>query len=861
MLASAIAIPLAGSITHSHAASASSQASWSIVPSPNGNNSSGNAIQSLSVVSSNNIWALGFYDDTSNNLQQLIEHYDGTSWNLATPPALSSGSLSSISAVSSNDIWVVGNSADPNTGTKSTLTMHFDGTNWSTIPSPNLSSDGDNVLNSVKAISSNDVWTVGYSGHHALTLHWDGTSWTSVPNPDPPTGIGSYGNALTLVTAISSNDIWASGYTWHSESLGSYHTIMLEHWDGTSWTTKYNSLLGGFAGNDDTLYSISATSSNDVWAAGVNYNSSYPLGSQGPLIMHYDGTNWNIVVDQSSSFDPNTPNSLYAIPNSISADSSNDVWAVGWGNTPTYTAILHYDGTSWTAAPGPDLASLGNDNGTLYAVSAISSNNVWAAGSSNGKTLIEHYAPSTPPAPSGTWISPSDGFSVQAGSSLQLGANASPAQANSAIQHVDFAVNWNGAWHTICTTISSSNTFGCNWNLEANGSPVPIGAIQLQFTVYDSSGTTFLSPTLQGTITPQPVAVQKVWTADGNNNTQTTFTPGDTIQYEAQVNNPNSATVTASFTFVATGPQQIFSWSGSQSVSSGSSIITQASTVPSTAPAGTYTLNVTVTYNGVSSQGQALFTIINRYAVSVNVTPPSGIIGVSASMDIWKPYLQSGDIQTLAQIAALDTQTILGYPVIFHDIELGWMVTPYAYGGGPDPKLFVFVRDSWKYGKDGCLVQKTSTGWSCGFKQLDTTNYPGKDLLSGVGKVKKFSIVYSSGNWFILYDGNRIGYIPESAFSFTFNKVTTANWQGEVLVASTPPTTQMGNGNCGTSTSSQNVPAHFYTMAIESPTQAYPAYTYSQTYFATDKKFYNGAYNYTKNTKTTLTYGGPSGCP
>src|SRR5438876_4665369 len=125
MLASAIAIPLAGSITHSHAASASSQASWSIVPSPNGNNSSGNAIQSLSVVSSNNIWALGYYDDSSNNVQQLIEHYDGTSWNLATPPALSSGSLSSISAVSSNDIWVVVDSSDLSTGNMLTVTIHF----------------------------------------------------------------------------------------------------------------------------------------------------------------------------------------------------------------------------------------------------------------------------------------------------------------------------------------------------------------------------------------------------------------------------------------------------------------------------------------------------------------------------------------------------------------------------------------------------------------------------------------------------------------------------------------------------------------------------------------------------------------
>ncbi len=121
---------------------------------------------------------------------------------------------------------------------------------------------------------------------------------------------------------------------------------------------------------------------------------------------------------------------------------------------------------------------------------------------SNGPTTASELYTSTP---GGTWITPSDGFSVQAGTTLQLSANASPAQSGSSIQHVDFAVNWDGTWHTVCTTTSSSNTFGCNWNLEANGIPVPNGAIQLQFTAYDSSGTSFLSLTLQGTITPPQV--------------------------------------------------------------------------------------------------------------------------------------------------------------------------------------------------------------------------------------------------------------------------------------------------------------------------------------------------------------------
>src|SRR2546430_6125710 len=98
------------------------------------------------------------------------------------------------------------------------------------------------------------------------------------------------------------------------------------------------------------------------------------------------------------------------------------------------------------------------------------------------------------------------------------------------------------------------------------------------------------------TNTSSAVTVQKVWTADGNNNTKTSFAPGDTIHYLVQVNNPNSTTVTATFTFVATGPQKIFSWSGSVPVPPGTTSYYYPTTVPSTAPPGTYTLTVTVTY-------------------------------------------------------------------------------------------------------------------------------------------------------------------------------------------------------------------------------------------------------------------------
>ena len=56
---------------------------------------------------------------------------------------------------------------------------------WSQAPIRTV----ENVLNGVAAVSSNDVWAVGFwvDGLQRRTLaeHWDGTSWTVVSTPYP----------------------------------------------------------------------------------------------------------------------------------------------------------------------------------------------------------------------------------------------------------------------------------------------------------------------------------------------------------------------------------------------------------------------------------------------------------------------------------------------------------------------------------------------------------------------------------------------------------------------------------------------------------------------------------------------------
>ena len=154
------------------------------------------------------------------------------------------------------------------------------------------------------------------------------------------------------------------------------------------------------------------------------------------------------------------------------------------------------------------------------------------------------------------------------------------------------------------TTVKSDGTFTVGFN-------IPSSAGQGGHNIYFTDLTSRYSLVAVFTVTTNTltVTVQKVWTADGNNNAKTSFAPGDAIHYMVQIQNTNSTTVTATITFLATGPQQIYYWSGSASIPTGTPTFYSPSTIPTGAPAGKYTLTVTVSYNSASSSGKSQFTV------------------------------------------------------------------------------------------------------------------------------------------------------------------------------------------------------------------------------------------------------------
>ena len=157
---------------------------WSIVSSPNPG-SDNNDLFGVAGLSTNNVWAVGAFD-TSNGSQTLIEHWNGSTWSAVSSPNPGLDNvLTGVVAVSANDVWAVGNSTPSTTSHIKTLIEHWNGSNWNVVSSPNIGSR-DNSLYGVAVVSASDVWAVGESfingslRHQTLIEHWNGSNWSLI---------------------------------------------------------------------------------------------------------------------------------------------------------------------------------------------------------------------------------------------------------------------------------------------------------------------------------------------------------------------------------------------------------------------------------------------------------------------------------------------------------------------------------------------------------------------------------------------------------------------------------------------------------------------------------------------------------
>ncbi|HVG00089.1 MAG TPA: hypothetical protein VND68_09645 [Chloroflexia bacterium] len=292
--------------------------------------SRGSQFNSVAAVSPDYAWAVGAYLLLDRQTVPLIERWNGTEWGLVAPAPVSAtvGIFNGVAALDESDAWAVGYYTDER-GISRTLAQHWDGREWSTVPTPSLG-QRLNTLTGVAMRAKDDVWAVGYrvaekNQYVPVTMRWDGKEWRMVEAPAP----GKVANYLYDVTLAGPTDVWAAGYQYN----GSGPVVpFLIRWDGKEWRT-----MDGPQVDSDyvVLNSISATSEDDVWVAGINRQ---PDRTNKSLVARWDGQEWS---QPASPGNGATTNNL----KSISALSPTSVWAVGYhdlANRVSSTLVAQY---------------------------------------------------------------------------------------------------------------------------------------------------------------------------------------------------------------------------------------------------------------------------------------------------------------------------------------------------------------------------------------------------------------------------------------------------------------------------------------------------------------------------------------
>jgi hypothetical protein len=323
-----------------------------------------NVLYAITAVSNTNVWAVGSTSVVpSGDTETLIEHFNGSQWNLVPSPNAASfaDSLQKLAVINANDIWAVG--SWQSSSSSGTLAEHWNGTQWSIVPTPNTGGQ----LTGVSAAASNNVWAVGsISNSQSVVEHWDGSAWSTVTIPLP----GDLQDVTTSVVAISSTDAWIIGYYRNSGGSGVTEPLF-EHWNGTSWTVDPITNAGW---GDSELQSVSASSSTNIWAVGSGGLTGNPNTQS--LTEHWNGTTWSVVPSPNVNGNPTFLNDVIAL-------SATTVWAVGttYVPNPIYRepVVLYWTGNSWNISPAPNPGISGLYS-ILYGVTAVFPLNVWAAG-------------------------------------------------------------------------------------------------------------------------------------------------------------------------------------------------------------------------------------------------------------------------------------------------------------------------------------------------------------------------------------------------------------------------------------------------------------------------------------------------
>jgi hypothetical protein len=209
-----------------------------------------------------------------------ITHYDGASFR--DLPRLTTATLWGVWAASATDAWSVGGTPEGGTSAPNDIVLHWDGTSWTQdmLPMPLGRS-----LNKIWGTASTNLYAVGESG---TIWHRKGTAWALEANPATSNLFTVFGCSATDVYAVGNTDVL------HSDGGGTWTRVNVNVDNGANGVTCNPGgavLVVGFGGlkerlvdgqwvNDFTimpygdLHGSWADGQGAFWAAGGDFSSS-----------------------------------------------------------------------------------------------------------------------------------------------------------------------------------------------------------------------------------------------------------------------------------------------------------------------------------------------------------------------------------------------------------------------------------------------------------------------------------------------------------------------------------------------------------------------------------------------------------
>ncbi len=289
------------------------------------------------------------WDSTNNNFRRdihmvgwVIQSY-ATGW--LTPvwsnPAFTttSGQLYSIVANSSTDIWAIGQKS----------LYKYDGSSWSLSSIPGGAYNTNSFKDIVPFSASNAIavgsWTNTYPITYPAALameYLDGT-WLQISTQFT----GSNSTFESVDGDLANNNIWAVGYTLATLPNGNnYHPLFEKYVPGTGFVAVQDPFPNFPGSTEEKVFDVSVYSDTNAWAVG-HYVASAKTHA---IAVYYGGTTWNTqAIVEPSGTQRSTLTGVVAI-------APDNVWATGFyaltaAPNVNLALILHWDGTTWNIIP------------------------------------------------------------------------------------------------------------------------------------------------------------------------------------------------------------------------------------------------------------------------------------------------------------------------------------------------------------------------------------------------------------------------------------------------------------------------------------------------------------------------------